>query len=94
MSNSSSEENFSKRFNKHGLLSTTKSKVAAAVVGAAFLIPTGGMSYAVSEGAFFPEAKATETAPQGHVVRTHGWGGFYIGIGGGRRHFGGGGSIH
>lgn len=81
---------FFARFQRMG----TGAYVAAAILGLLVLVPTAVLAWTVSTGALLPEAPSTSVAPRGHVVRTHGWGGYYIGMGGGRGHFGGGGRIH
>ena len=85
---------FFKDHNRHSWKATTGMLIGTVVVVLVILGTTGALAFVTGTGRNFETVESTERAPRGHVVRTHGWGGYYIGIGAGRRHFGGGGRIH
>ncbi|PIE18838.1 MAG: hypothetical protein CSA66_03735 [Proteobacteria bacterium] len=85
---------FQRRFDRHGLSRTKRGLVTLVLAVAMGLGVASAATWAVAGGVFFPAAPKTEPAPRTHAVRTHGWGGYYIGPGAGRSHFGGGGRIH
>ncbi len=53
---------------------------------------TAGLTWATASGAFMQQARTVPRAGAAHVVRTHGWGGYYLRSG--RSHFGGGSRVH
>lgn len=56
------------------------------------VLATGGLTWATAQGAFMQQARPVPRAGAHHVVRTHGWGGYYFRSG--RSHFGGGARVH
>ncbi|MGM0574260.1 MAG: hypothetical protein ACQEXJ_00815 [Myxococcota bacterium] len=90
-----SRDGFFRRYDRFRLRGRPlRSLVAAALLAAVLLGGTGTMVWATATGVFFPRLEPVPRVGHGHVVRSHGWGGYYIGAGAGRRHFGGGGRIH
>lgn len=97
MSDGSAEERFFARCDR--LRGRLSSLVVAVALSLVLVGVTVGIGYATATGLFFKELPTVQHAGTSHVVRSHGWGGYYLGmaVGGmaGRRsHFGGGGRIH
>lgn len=84
---------FFRRFDRFRLAAQRgRSLLAIAIVVLLVGGGTGSLAWATATGWLFPSIRPAPVAARGHVVRTHGWGGYYFL--GGRTHFGGGGSIH
>lgn len=87
-------DEFFKSHSRHGWKATAGMMFGTVVIALLILGTTGALAFVTGTGRNFQSVQATEKAHSGHVIRTHGWGGYYIGFGAGRRHFGGGGRIH
>ena len=66
--------------------------IAIAVVVGTLGLVTASVTLATARGDFLQPVQPAPRAAQHHVVRTHGWGGYYHLTG--RGHFGGGSRVH
>lgn len=67
-----------------------KNVLGVAIAGVLIMGPAFAATYHSATGAFLPKAEKTEKVSDSNNVRRHGWGGYYIGVYGGRSYMGGG----